>query len=252
MIQSFIKFSPNNPLILLATALCIGSFSALSAQVAHLADVNASRKAFKPSFESGDGTLVIKEGSLSYNVEDPTEKDFQYLLFQPARLRASQDFTITGTFKNDAIPESSKELASIGIEVYQATDLRNRMAATLSVARLKGFFSRTVFAQVVEGSEPVDSTYSSDLRVPIETTFKLSFDSGKKVFSVFYVRDGSEATEWEFVGSFGINGNGGADGNARWRMKNTEKLLVYVYGYSENMQIFDNDVEVTALSIEID
>ena len=252
MIQPFIKFPLNNLLIFLATALWIGSSSALSAQVAHLADVNAAKKAFKPSFESGDGTLAIKEGALSYSVEDPTEKDFQYRLFQPARLRASQDFTITGTFKNDAIPESSKELASVGIEFYQATDLRNRMAATLSVARLKGFFSRTVFAQVVQGSEPVDSRYTSDLRVPIETTFKLSFDSGEKVFSVFYDRDESEATEWAFVASFGIKGDGGADGNADWRMKNTEKFLVYVYGYSENMQIFEGDVEATALSVEID
>jgi len=234
---------------LIAASFC--SAASLFAQVADFSDVGELNKAFKSSFESGGGELTIKEGALSYTVAEATAKDFQYLLFQPARLRASQDFTITGTFKNDAIPESSKELASVGIEVYQATDLRNRVAATLSVARLEGFFSRTVFTQVVEGGETVDSTYSSELRVPIETTFKLSFDSDTKVFSVAYDSDEGEAVEWTPVGSFGINGDGGEDGNAYWRMRSTEKFLVYVYGYSENLQIFEGDVEATALSVEI-
>jgi hypothetical protein len=225
--------------------------SSLSAQVADLADIAATKKAFKPSFNSGDAALDIKEGAIVYSVETPSEKDFRYLQFQPARLRASQDFTITGTFKNDAIPEASRELASIGIEVYQATDLSNRVAATLSVARLQGFFSRTVFSQIVEGGESVASTYSDELRVPIETTFKLSFDSEDKVFSVHYDTDEGEAVAWELVGTFGIGGSGGEDGNANWRMRSTEKFLVYVYGYSENLQIFEGDVEVSALSVEV-
>jgi len=239
----------NKPLAALITLSLLGA-AALSAQVADFTDVDATQKAFKPSFESGGGELTIKAGRLSYAVEEPTEKDFQYLLFQPARLRASQDFTITGTFKNDAIPESSSQLASVGIEVYQATDLRNRVAATLSVARLEGFFSRTVFTQVVQDGEPVDSTYTADLRLPVEVTFKLTYSAADKVFSVFYDADADAPIDWVPVGSFGVAGEGGESGNANWKMRSSEKFLVYTYGYSENLQIFEGDVEVTALSVE--
>ena len=245
------KSLPSKYLGLLASLCILGACSSLSAQVADLANVEATEKAFKPSFNSGDAQLTIQPGAIVYSVEEPSAKDFRYLHFKPARLRASQDFTITGTFKNDAIAESSKELASVGIEVYQATDLSNRVAATLSVARLQGFFSRTVFSQVVEGGEPVASAYSSELRVPIETTFKLSFAADSKVFTIHYDEDEGEAVEWTLVGSFGIAGDGGEDGNANWRMKSNEKFLVYIYGYSENLQIFAGDVEVRALSVEI-
>jgi|GEM_PF-3529366 len=251
MKQPFTKSSPSKCFYTLVFTLILGAYCSLSAQVADLSDVGAAKKAFKPSFNSGAAELIFKEGSIVYTVEEPSEKDFQYLHFQPARLRASQDFTITGTFKNDAIAESSKELASVGIEVYQATDLSNRVAATLSVARLEGFFSRTVFSQVVEGGEAVDSAYTADLRLPIEVTFKMVFDSKEKVFSVYYDADEDEAVVWELVGTFGVAGKGGEDGNANWRMKSTEKFLVYIYGYSENLQVFEGDVEATALSVEI-
>jgi len=226
--------------------------SILSAESVDLSDVGGVKKDFRPSFESGGGTLTINEGSIAYTVEDATEKDFQYLLYRPARLRASQDFTIMGSFKNDAIAESSKELASVGIEVYQAEDLSNRVAATLSVARLEGVFSRTVFTQIVDGGETAASTYTPDLRVPIETTFKLVFDSKEKVFTTYYDSDEGEGVEWTQVGSFGINGKGGEDGDGTWRMKSTEKFLVYVYGYSENLTIYEGEVEMTALSVEVE
>jgi hypothetical protein len=245
-----IKSSFSKPLFALV-ALFLCSAAAMPAQVADFADAGALKKAFKPSFESGDGQLTIQEGAINYTVEEPTKKDFQYLNFQPARLRASQDFTITGTFKNDAIPESAKELASVGIEVYQAQDLSNRVAATLSAARLNGFFSRTVFTQVVKGGEPVDSSYTEDLRVPVEVTFKLVYTAPEKVFSVFYDADEGDAVDWQAVGSFGVAGTGGDSGNANWKMRSSEKFLVYIYGYSENLQIFEGDVAATALSLEI-
>lgn len=244
------KYASNKTPALLSLILLIGAGPVAFAQTLDFADVKALKKSLKPSFESGGGTLTIAEGAVHYTVDAATEKDFQYLLYQPARLRASQDFTVTGRFRNDAIPEASTELASVGIEIYQAEDLRNRVAATLSVARLEGFFSRTVFTQIVEGGEAVDSTYTPDLRVPIETSFRLSFDADAQVFTVHYDSDPDEAEAWTEVGSFGINGDGGETGNARWRMRSSEKFLVYIYGYSENMNVYEGDVAVQALSIE--
>lgn len=245
-----IQLSRNrNCIALLVIAMWTGVV--LPAQVADFTDVAATEKAFKLSFESGDGALTIKEGAIRYTVDEPTEKDFQYLYFQPARLRASQDFSITGTFKNDAIPESSKQLASVGIEVYQAQDLSNRVAATLSVARLEGYFSRTVFTQVVESGETVDSTYTTELRLPVEVSFKLDYSAKGKVFTVYYDANAEAAEDWVLVGSFGIGGSGGDSGNANWKMRSSEKFLVYLYGYSENLQIFDGEIEASALSVEI-
>jgi hypothetical protein len=215
-----------------------------------LSEPDRAAREFRPSFESGGGELIFEPEEIRYVVEESTAKDFQYLLVRSARLRASEGFSIVGSFRNDAIPEASNQLASVGIEVYQAEDLSNRVAATLSVARLEGFFSRTVYTQIVDGGETVASTYSDDLRVPIETTFKLTYDPGEKVFTTFYDSDPDEAVEWTEVGSFGINGAGGSDGDGAWRMRSSEKFLVYIYGYSENLEIIEGEVALTALSVE--
>ncbi|MEM7791318.1 MAG: hypothetical protein AAF546_07945 [Verrucomicrobiota bacterium] len=219
-------------------------------QSADFSEAGKLKKVFKPSFQNGAGKLKPVDGAIQYTVEDPSDKDFDYLFFQPARLRASQNFEVVGTFKNDGVPESSKELVSIGIEVYQAENLTNRVSASLSVARVQGYFSRTVFTQVVENSETLDDTYTADLRLPITTTFKLVYDSKGKTFSTYYDKNEDEPVEWEFVGSFGIAGSGGDHGNANWRMRSSEKFLVYVYGYSENLTLYDGEVQVLALSVE--
>ncbi|MEO0510416.1 MAG: hypothetical protein AAF065_11215 [Verrucomicrobiota bacterium] len=216
----------------------------------NLSDIEAARKALKPSFQNGAGKLTVKEGALEYSVDKASAKDFEYQMFQPARLRASQDFEIIGTFINDTIPELPEELASVGIEVYQATDLSNRVSATVSVARLYNYFSRTAFTQIVQGGKPVESTYSEDLRLPPEVTIKLSYDSKSRVFTTFYDSDQGEEVEWMKVGSFGVGGKGGETGNTNWRMRSSEKLLVYIYGYSENLSVFEGEAQVLSLSVE--
>ena len=236
-----------------ALLLVTASFAipcALSAQQADFSEVGKIKKDFKASFQKGEGTLTAIDGAMDYRVDKPSAKDFDYRLFQPARLRASQDFEIIGTFINDTIPELPEELASVGIEVYQATDLTNRVSATASVARIQNYFSRTAFTQVVAGSVSVASTYSTDLRLPPEVTLKLSYDSKSKVFTTYYDSDEGEAVAWELVGSFGVGGKGGEDGNANWRMRSSEKFLVYLYGYSENLTVFEGEAQILALSVE--
>jgi hypothetical protein len=230
--------------------LAVATSLSANAQTLDLSDEKAAKKALKPSFQNGSGELKISEDFVEYTVEDPTGKDFQYFMFQPARLRASQSFEIVGTFINDTIPELPQELASVGIEVYQAKDLSNRVSATASVARIQNYFSRTAFTQVVEGGETVESTYSTDLRLPPEITLKLAYDAETKVFSTYYDSDEGDAVVWEPVGSFGVGGKGGEDGNANWRMRSSEKLLVYIYGYSENLTIFEGEAQILALSVE--
>jgi hypothetical protein len=233
-------------------SLVLGLFVAATAfgQVADFSEAETARKVFKPSFQNGGGALSAIDGALEYRVEEATEKDFSYLWFNRARVRASQDFEVVGTFFNDAVPETSRELVSIGIEIYQADNLSNRVSASLSVARLQGYFSRTVFTQVVEDGETAADAYTAELRLPTEITLKLSYDRDRKVFSASYDTDPSEETNWELVGSFGINGEGGDAGNASWGMRSSEKFLVYAYGYSENLQLFEGDTRVLALEVK--
>jgi hypothetical protein len=47
-----------------------------------------------------------------------------------------------------------------------------------------------------------------------------------------------------------VAGEGGDSGNANWKMRSSERFLVYVYGYSENLRIFEGEVAATALTVE--
>lgn len=210
------------------------------------------KKAFKPAFQNGEGALNHVSSGFEYTVESPGEKDYDYRLYQPARLRANRDFEVIGRFKNDTVAESSREAASVGIEIYQQRNLSNRMATELSVARLEGYFSRTIFSQIVENGEKKNECFSADLRLPVETTFKLSYRASEKVFSVYYQSDVSEVPKWVFVGSFGIARSGGKNGNANWRMRSSENFLIYIYGFSKNMKVYEGEAQIHALAINAD
>lgn len=212
----------------------------------NFSDENYIKKSFFQSFQSGSGELYYNGSNFGYKTNTATIKDYDYKLYQPARLKSNQDFTITFDLKNDSIAESSKELASIGIEIYQKNNLQNRLAAELSVARLEGYFSRTVFSQIVENGEKIASSYSDDLRLPPNVKVKIYFNAEQKVFYISYLNEDS----WIAVGSFGIRGVGGDSGNAQWKMRNNGNFLIYLYGFSKNMKIYKGDMQITSLDLE--
>ena len=204
------------------------------------------KRSFIPSFQSGTGSLDYNNANFQYTTNTPSPKDFDYKLYQPARIRANKNFTVITELKNSTIPESSKELASVGIEIYQRKNLSNRFATELSCARLQGYFSRTVFSQLVEFGEKTSSCYSKDLRLAEVTTVKIDYIANNKVFYISYLQN----EEWIKVGSFGIAGSGGENGNAQWKIKNNENLLLYIYGFSTNMNVYEGDIQIKSLKIE--
>lgn len=243
----FTKYILTNVQKLIFLSLC--SSLVLSAQKLDLTDSKSAQKAFKSAFQNGDGQLLHEKSVFEYTTENPTDKDFDYRLVLPARLKASKDFEVIGVFKNDSIAESSNEVASIGIEIYQRNNLSNRLAAELSVARFQGYFSRTVFSQIVESGEKKFDCFSNDLRLPETTKIKLYYNSERKVFSVYYEDLNANTSDWISIGSFGIAGNGGENGNAQWKMRSSENFLLYLYGFSKNMKIYQGDIQVHSLEI---
>jgi hypothetical protein len=237
----------NNKHLIFLWAFCSVSMAATDG--IDLQNPDLVKRAFKPAFQNGEGTFNPVYEGFEYTVEKPSEKDYDYRLYRPASLKASHDFEVIGRFKNDTVAESSREAASVGIEIYQQRNLSNRLATELSVARLEGYFSRTVFSQVVENGKKKTECFSADLRLPAETTFKLSYQSSEKVFSVYYQSDETEVLEWVFVGSFGIAGSGGENGNANWRMRSSENFLIYIYGFSKNMKVYEGEAQIHALAI---
>ena len=218
----------------------------LASEEINFNDEESIKRSFIPSFQSGTGSLDYEKPNFRYTTSTPSPKDFDYKLYQPARIRANKDFTIITELKNSTIPESSKELASVGIEIYQRKNLSNRLATELSCARLEGYFSRTVFSQLVEFGEKKSSCYSEDLRLTEITTVKIDYISKNKVFYISYLQD----EKWIKVGSFGIAGSGGENGNAQWKMKNNENLLLYIYGFSTHMNVYEGDIQIKSLKIE--
>ena len=240
-----IKSKPTN---YIAFAFCILLQSLnLQGQSFDLLDPKSVNREFKPAFQAGDGKLVHGDSGFQYTTEEPTEKDYDYRFVVPARLKAGKDFEIIADLTNGSIAESSSEVASIGIEVYQKNNLSNRLASELSVARLQGYFSRTIFSQIVASGEKMFDCFSSDLRVPERSKIKLKYNSKLKVFSIHYLD--FDKINWVSVGSFGIAGDGGASGNAHWKMRSSETFLLYVYGFSKNMKIYDGDIQLHSLEI---
>jgi hypothetical protein len=54
---------------------------------------------------------------------------------------------------------------------------------------------------------------------------------------VFYDTDPADGYQWIQLGSFGLAGSGGADGNTDWSLTENDQFPVYVYGYSEHLKI---------------
>jgi hypothetical protein len=85
----------------------------------------------------------------------------------------------------------------------------------------------------VETTTDYYSVQTGDLGVTTGAV-RLSFDSTNKVISVSYDTDPSDGYQWVSYGSFDIDGSGnGTYGSVNWGLTATDKLLPFVYGYSQ-------------------
>ena len=62
---------------------------------------------------------------------------------------------------------------------------------------------------------------------------RMAFDSTTKVFTMYYDTDPSDGYQWIEFGSFGVAGTGGINGTRNWGLKDTDRFVAYVFGYSQ-------------------
>ena len=86
-----------------------------------------------------------------------------------------------------------------------------------------------------------NNAYSGDASAGAMSTsapIRISFNNVTKVFTVSYF----DGVVWNSLGTFGVNGSGGINGNATWGLTDSDHFIAYIFGYSENMTVIDGEM----------
>jgi hypothetical protein len=182
----------------------------------------------------GHGVMKETGGRLEYSCPSGTDNDD----FIRGWIWSSFPYNSDWEMQMDVVNTTTNLLGSdnsFGIKVRSPFTDDNEIFAELYGSQsggpaIKGFHSE------LETSLNEFVADTGDLGV-ITGAVRMVFNSSSKVISVFYDLNPKDGYQWVQYGSFGLAGSGGADGNADWGMSDSDRFPVYVYGYSQNMNV---------------
>ncbi len=180
----------------------------------------------------GNGALAEINSRLEYTGSGPGVNDAN----RPWTLNYgsfTSDWQLTLDVFNSHVAAPG-EVSSFGMEVFQRDGSPNNsvFVELYSVEGKKGFYSvlreNDIYVAEVDTGN-LDAQFG---------TVRISYDAGSQTMTTSYDPDGSANGFLGIpLGSFGINGSGGATGNANWGMDAASEFYVNVYGYSEEATI---------------
>jgi hypothetical protein len=184
----------------------------------------------------GHGRLNETNGRLEYTCGTGTALDSSDRPWIIERFPYDADWEIWVDATNNTSP-SGDQYSSFGINVRSANYQGNEIEIELEAygSGFRGFLAEFHFGGIPFGyAEQGAATQSAPIR--------LSFNATTKVFTVSYYADPGTGYQWVDFGSFGVNGSGGANGNALWGLTDSDQFVAYVFGYSEKMTVGDGQL----------
>jgi hypothetical protein len=127
---------------------------------------------------------------------------------------------------------TGKQWSSFGIVVENAKNEDDWIEVELAASEQSHMF----WAEFYD-----NNAYSGDASAGAMSTsapIRISFNNVTKVFTLSYF----DGAVWNSLGTFGVNGSGGFNGNAMWGMTDSDHFVAYVFGYSENMTVNDGEM----------
>ncbi len=201
-----------------------------------------------PDEVAGHGVLSLVDQQLQYRVNGaPTESDQSIRPWIASLGPYTSDWEVQIDTLNTAVASATNQQIACGITIDgEASDFTNEiLAVQLSGASAPstpevGFTGRIGTA--------TNGVFVSAAVTSTNGAVRITFNSTTKVFTLFYDADHSGGYSWTQLGSFGINGSGGADANQSWGLTNSSQLAIRVYGFSTGVAVSSNEVSLDNFS----
>ena len=239
------------PSLLIVGAAALGILTpAVQAQVIGSDDFDSdSNAAWLADYLVGHGQLARTNGHLEYRVSSPDliNGDEAYRPWGLSQPTYSTDWEVLVDVHNTATPSVVDQVATFGIEVLNANNFSDYAYVEIYASRLDVPSLRRGYKAdlALNGTELGENTVLGDTgnQGVTEGSVRMMFDSGTKVLTAWFDRDGStNGYRWEKLASFGLSGVGGTTTNANWGLAGSDAFNVALYGYSQGMAVSSGEI----------
>ena len=216
--------------LLIGLTLAVFSSSQVLAQVAgdNFNDNSMDTDKWGPDEEDGNAVLTEINERLEYTTEGSSaDHDSVDRMWKPTRFPYSANWEIQIDVTNTT---SSSTFSSFGIDIRSVRLPDNDIEVELGQ---DGLF----WAEFSGGKQISGEGYAAAFDDDTYGAVRIEFDSGDKIFNVYYDSDPTNDYQWTWFGSFGVAGTGGTHGTRNWGLTDTDQFIAYVFGYSEKMSV---------------
>jgi hypothetical protein len=232
--------------LIIASVLAVFSQAALG-QISGADNFNDNSRdvtKWSTDFITGNGALAEINQRLEYRVTSPDliNGDDATRAWILNAARYTNDWEVILEVTNTVVPSIVDQVASIGLEVFNAADLTDNCYVEMYSSALSRLpFRRGFKASLVVNDLDLNdaTTLAGDVTNSLSFgAVRLVFNAQSKVFNAYSDRDGAvNGYQWEKLGGFGIAGSGGSITNGNWNMISTSTFQVAVYGFSQGLTI---------------
>jgi len=127
---------------------------------------------------------------------------------------------------------TGKQWSSFGIVVENAKNKDDWIEVELAASEQSHMF----WAEFYDNNAYAGDAFASAMST--SAPIRVSFDNITKVLTVSYF----DGAVWNSLGTFGVNGSDGINGNATWGLTDSDHFIAYIFGYSENMTVNDGEM----------
>jgi hypothetical protein len=185
----------------------------------------------------GNGKLDETNQRLEYTCGSGTADDGEDWEWIATAMPIGSNWEIQIDLVNLTVPTQDNQVNSFGFGVYNPADFGDEVYAEMYASHLGGAPARNGFyAEMYNNDSYVGEADSGGSDITTGAV-RMLFDSATNVITAQYDTDPSDGYQWIAYGTFGIDGSGGANGNANWGLGDADVLNVYVYGFSARMRV---------------
>jgi len=188
-------------------------------------------------YNDGNGQLKETSQVLQYTCASATDDDSAIRPWIASLLPYGSDWSVQVDVENLTVATKDDQVSSYGLTVVDASNYDNEAFLEIYMSRFMGPPVRNGFyGELDKNLMLVADVDSGDLGVT-SGAVRISWSGTSKVLTLSYDENADDGRQWVTLGTFGVAGSGGANGNTNWGMGSGDSFAVGVYGYSSEMVV---------------
>ena len=184
----------------------------------------------------GNGMLTETSHRLQYTCASGTLTDNAERPWELTRFPYNTNWEVQIDAVNNTEPTPPLQVNSMGIRLLSPISAGDYLYHEFYNSAIGGASRQGANADMVFGGASVGGADSSELSVD-HIGLRIAWNSMTKVLTTYYDTNPANGYQWTVLGSFGLAGSGGNDGNANWNLAETDQFFLSVYGFSAAMTV---------------